>query len=104
MVGLDHRQAGIVTDLWVDRADRLVRYLQVELDGVGRSVLAPMMMAKVDKRGRRVVIDAVTAAQFADAPAIEGHDVITFYEEERVQAYFGGGYLYATPARAEPLI
>jgi photosynthetic reaction center H subunit len=104
VVGLDHRKAGVITDLWVDRADRLVRYLQIELDGIGRSVLAPMMMAKVDKRGRRVVIDAVTAAQFADAPAIEGADVITFYEEERVQAYFGGGYLYATPGRAEPLL
>lgn len=104
VVGLDHQVAGTIEDLWIDRADRLVRYLQVRLDtGVGH-VLAPMMMAKVDRRRRRVMIDALTAAQFADAPVPEGDGVITFYEEERVQAYFGGGYLYATPARAEPLI
>jgi photosynthetic reaction center H subunit len=26
------------------------------------------------------------------------------YEEERIVAYFGGGYLYANRARQEPLI
>jgi photosynthetic reaction center H subunit len=29
---------------------------------------------------------------------------ISRYEEERVLAYFGGGYLYANSARQEPLI
>jgi len=29
---------------------------------------------------------------------------VTLNEEERVVAYYGGGYLYATPARLEPLI
>ena len=104
VLGLDHRVAGPVTDLWIDRADRLVRYIEIRLDGTGRRILAPMTMARVDRRGRRIVIDALTAAQFADAPTPEGDGVITFYEEERVQAYFGGGYLYATAARAEPLL
>lgn len=104
VLGLDHRVAGPVTDLWIDRADRLVRYIELRLDGTERRILAPMTMARVDRRGRRIVIDALTAAQFADAPTPEGDGVITFYEEERVQAYFGGGYLYATAARAEPLL
>ncbi len=51
---------------------------------------------------RRVVVDAVRASQFANAPAIAAADHITLYEEERVMGYFGGGYLYATPARQEP--
>ena len=84
----------------MDRAERLIRYLAVDLGT--RTVLAPMAMASVRRRG--VTIDAVTAAQFADAPAIEALDTITFYEEERVQAYFGGGYLYATPERQEPIL
>jgi photosynthetic reaction center H subunit len=63
-----------------------------------------MMMAKVDRRRRRVVVDALVASQFAGAPRPEARDRITLYEEERVQAYFGGGYLYATPARQEPLL
>jgi photosynthetic reaction center H subunit len=34
----------------------------------------------------------------------EAADAITLYEEERIVAYFGGGYLYANRARQEPLI
>lgn len=100
VVGADGQVAGTITDLWVDKADRLVRYLQ--LSGEGGILLAPMMMAKVDKSRRRVVVDALLASQFAGAPRIDAADRITLYEEERVQAYFGGGYLYATAARQEP--
>ena len=107
VVGADGAVAGTVTELWIDKADRLVRYLAVALEGtigpVG-TVLAPIMMAKVDRRRRRVVVDAITAAQFANAPRIDAADRITLYEEDRVQAYFGGGHLYATPARQEPLL
>ena len=92
----------MVTDLWIDTADRLVRYIQIAATA-GR-LLAPMMMAKVDRRRRRVVIDALIAAQFAGAPRIDATDEITLYEEERVQAYFGGGYLYANAARQEPYL
>ena len=50
------------------------------------------------------VVIAITAAQFDDVPAIETPGIITRYEEDRVQAYYGGGYMYATPERAEPWI
>ncbi|MEN2787907.1 photosynthetic reaction center subunit H [Sphingomonas qilianensis] len=102
VVGADGAIAGTIAELWVDRADRLIRYLQVDIGE--RSVLAPMMMASVDRRRGRVVIDAIRADQFADAPRIDATDQITLYEEERVQAYFGGGYLYASADRQEPLI
>lgn len=102
VTGADNVVAGTVAEVWVDRADRLIRYLAVDLGA--RTVLAPMTMAKIDRRRRNVKIDALLAAQFADAPAIDGADVITLYEEERVQAYFGGGYLYATPERQEPFL
>ena len=94
--------AGTVSDLWVDRAEHMVRYLTVDIGA--RTVLAPMTMATINKGAGTVTIDAITAAQYADAPALDSADTITFYEEERVAAYFGGGYLYATPARQEPLI
>jgi len=106
LIGADGAVAGSVTDLWIDTADRLVRYIAFtgpasESDATGPA-LAPMMMAKVDRRGRRVVIDALNAAQFAGVPRLAAADRITLYEEERVAAYFGGGYLYASPARQEP--
>jgi photosynthetic reaction center H subunit len=100
VIAADGAVAGTVTDVWVDRADRLIRYLSV--DTGTRTVLAPMTMARV-KRGA-VVLDAITAAQYADAPAIKSPTTITFLEEEMIQAYFGGGYLYAMPQREEPLI
>ena len=102
VIGADGATAGTVSDLWIDTADRLVRYIQIA--GEGAPALAPIMMAKVDRRRRRVVIDALNAAQFAGVPRLEATDQITLYEEERVQAYFGGGYLYANAARQEPLL
>ena len=102
VTGVDNLVAGTVKDIWVDKADRLIRYLAVDIGE--RTVLAPMFMAKVNRRTNTVKIDAVRADQFADAPAIDGGDTITLYEEERVSAYFGGGYLYATRARQESIL
>ena len=103
--GCDGRKAGTVSEVWLDKADRLIRYLAVDT-GVAEvgPVLMPMGMASVDRRNARVVCDAITAAQFADAPRIASADTITLYEEERVLGYFGGGYLYATPDRQEPFL
>jgi len=37
-------------------------------------------------------------------PATRAPDSITLLEEEKICAYFGGGLLYATPSRQEPLL
>jgi photosynthetic reaction center H subunit len=102
VIGADGAVAGHVSTLWIDKADRLVRYIQLADEGA--PLLAPMFMASVDRRRRRVVIDALNAAQFAGVPRLEATDQITLYEEERVQAYFGGGYLYANASRQEPIL
>ncbi|MHB8287370.1 MAG: photosynthetic reaction center subunit H [Caulobacteraceae bacterium] len=114
VLGADRVPAGVVSDVWVDRAEYLIRYIEVELTpllGPGltvvgsapaRRVLVPMTMAVIRKGRGLVAVDAVLAAQFAGAPTLERPDQITFYEEERVCAYFGAGFLYATPMRAEP--
>jgi photosynthetic reaction center H subunit len=52
----------------------------------------------------RLLVRAITAAQFADVPAIKRDDQITLLEEDKVMAYYAGGHLYATPSRSEPLI
>ena len=108
--GYDKAVAGVVKDVWVDRMEQLIRYLEVELGEAagaakGKSVLVPMTMAAlVGGRFAHVSVDAVTAAQFAGAPTPSVAEQITLDEEERVCAYFGAGYLYATQARAEPLV
>ncbi|MBS0277417.1 MAG: photosynthetic reaction center subunit H [Proteobacteria bacterium] len=104
VVGADRGMAGTVKDIWVDRAEWQIRYLEVALDGSGQSVLLPITMSKINKSRRHVVVDAITAAQFASVPKIANPDQVTFYEEERVVAYYGGGFLYAVPARQEPLL
>lgn len=98
VIGADGKVAGKVTELWVDRAEHVIRYLEVDT-GAGH-VLAPMPMANVG-RGR-IVLDAINAADFAEAPTPQVPGQITRDEEERIVAYFGGGYLYANIERQEP--
>lgn len=102
VIAADGAVAGTVTDLWVDRAEHIIRYLEVDT-GKGK-VLAPMGMAKVKGRSRQVIIDAINASDFSAAPVPVIPGQITLYEEERIMAYFGGGYLYANRDRQEPLI
>jgi len=109
VMGADKAIVGKVSDIWVDQAEHLIRYLEVETT-TGKKVLAPMAVASVQTKGffgdnpELVEIDAITAAQFENVPSLETAGIITRYEEDRVQAYFGGGYLYATPERAEAWI
>lgn len=102
VIAADGKVAGTVTDLWVDRAEHVIRYLQI--DTGSKTVLAPMGMSVVKGKKRQVEIDAINAADFDSAPVPETAGQITFYEEERIVAYFGGGYLYANTARQDPLL
>ena len=101
VVGGDRVVAGTVSDIWIDTADRMVRYIEVATTS-GKSVLAPMFMASVDRKRRTIEVDALMGNQFAGAPATPANDQISRDEEERAMAYFGGGYLYANAARQEP--
>jgi photosynthetic reaction center H subunit len=103
VVGFDGATAGAVVDIWVDRADMLVRYLEVELSEGGRRLL-PMPMALLDDDHRRVDVHAISGAQFAQVPTLKQGDRVTALEEERVSAYYAAGRLWATPRRAEPLL
>lgn len=102
VVGADGEVAGTVSDMWIDNAEHVIRYLQI--DTGGKTILAPMAMSKVKGNKGRVVIDALNANQFPAAPTPAKPDEITFYEEERIVAYFGGGYLYANRKRQEPML
>jgi photosynthetic reaction center H subunit len=116
VVAADGVTAGKVSDIWVDQAEHIIRYLEVETTS-GKKVLAPMAVAVVhgnsligallpiiQDEAKFVEIDAITAAQFENVPALDTPGVITRYEEDRIQAYYGGGYMYATPERSEAWI
>ena len=103
VVGADGVVGGVVADAWVDRAEVMVRYLEVAVGGAtGRRVMLPINMATVSGSRRTVDVNAILGAQFADVPALSNPDQITLFEEERVMGYYGGGHLYATRDRQEP--
>lgn len=104
VVGCDGKVAGTVTDVWADRSEYIARYHEMTVAATGKPALIPVNQCVVH-RGRRVVeVGAITAAQFAGVPGLANPDQVTLNEEERIMAYYGGGYLYATPDRQEPFL
>jgi photosynthetic reaction center H subunit len=102
VIAADGVVAGIITDLWIDTSDDCIRYFEV--DTGTKKVLAPLAMSVVKGNRGIVEIDAINAADYDAVPMPGTPGQISRYEEERVLAYFGGGYLYANSARQEPLI
>lgn len=101
VLGGDGEKGGTVVDLWIDVSENLFRYLEVDVAG-GRRVLLPMNFARVKKDA--VHVGAIFGEHFAGVPGTKQSDVVTMLEEERIQAYYGAGTLYAEPSRAEPLL
>ncbi len=102
VMGADGKQGGTVVDLWVDEAESLFRYIELEAAGNGRRVLLPMNFARVKRD--QVKVGAILGHQFADVPGTRNPDVVTLLEEEKIMGYYGAGTLYAEPSRAEPLL
>ena len=120
VVGADGLIAGTVVDLWVDRAEIVFRYLEVALPAdrsvagktaggveggpahAERRVLLPMNFARIDSQ--KVKVRSILAAQFAQVPLTREPESVTKLEEDKIMGYYGGGTLYATPSRQEPLL
>ncbi|MEO1456714.1 MAG: photosynthetic reaction center subunit H [Pseudomonadota bacterium] len=102
VVCFDGESPGTVTDLWIDRAECLIRYIEVETASGPK--LLPMTLAIVKPGSQTVQVRSVSAEQFLRAPETVTGDEVTLREEDRIQAYFTGGTLYAHSGRTEPLI
>jgi photosynthetic reaction center H subunit len=101
VMGGDGKQGGTVKDIWIDSAEMMFRYLEVEVTG-GRTVLLPMPFSLI--RRNQVEVHAVYARHFAGVPALRNPNEVTKLEEEKISAYYGGGTMYADASRSEPLI
>lgn len=103
----DKKIAGTIADMWVDRTEALIRYLEVDIAGGGKAIL-PMTMALVKRpmtrKAGEVHVTSIYASQFASVPSIANPDQITLLEEDKIQGYYAGGTLYASPERSEPLL
>jgi photosynthetic reaction center H subunit len=100
--GADGQPAGVVFDVWIDRAEPQVRYLEVESGS--RRVLLPAAFSKIDSARRLVRVRSILGWQFAAVPALANPDQVTRREEDRIVAYYAGGNLYALPCRSEPML
>jgi photosynthetic reaction center H subunit len=97
----DGKQGGTVKDIWIDSAEMMFRYLEVEIPD-GRTVLLPIAFSVI--RRNQVEVHSVYARHFAAVPALRNPNQVTKLEEEKISAYYGGGTLYADVKRSEPLI
>ena len=106
VIGADNEIGGVCTDVWVDRAEALIRYIEVEVttSAGARRVLLPMPFALVNHKRGRVTVQAILGNQFANVPATKSLDQVTKLEEDRIVGYYGAGTLYATPSRQEPML
>jgi photosynthetic reaction center H subunit len=103
VVAADGKVAGVIKDIWVDRADALIRYLEVDVPETGRRLL-PITMALVHTEPASVEVASIKSAHFASVPTLKEPDRITVLEEEKISAFYAGGRLYADPSRVRPLL
>ena len=103
VIGGDKKVAGVVTDIWVDRADVMVRYLELEVQGGGRRLI-PLPILSIDRDIGKVRVSALLSHQFAQVPTTQDPDKVTIMEEERISAFYAGGRMYAEPKRLGPIV
>lgn len=103
VLGADGVEAGTVVDVWLDRAEYIFRYLEVHLTA-GKVVLLPVNFSVISAKAGEVKVKSILASQFSDVPVLRNPDQITLLEEDKVVAYYGGGTMYATASRSEPLL
>jgi photosynthetic reaction center H subunit len=106
VIGGDGKVAGTVCDVWIDRSEVIVRFLEVAVPVVGgvHHVLVPKPIANIDAGRRQVKVRDILSTQFVNVPTTKSPTQITSLEEDKIAAYYAGGDLYATAARQEPLI
>ena len=97
----DEAEVGTVTDLWVDLAEPQLRYMTVTLHDGGTALL-PVGYARIKKD--RIRVQSIFASHFREVPQTRAPDRITLLEEDKIVAWYAGGYRYAEPSRNEPLI
>lgn len=102
VVGADDGAGGTVTDVWVDRAECMIRY--IELDSAAGPVLLPIGFADIQTGKGRIRVGAVMGEHFAKVPKLANPERVTLLEEEKIMGFYGAGLLYADPKRLEPLI
>lgn len=100
----DKEVVGIITDMWIDEPEQLVRYLEVELNaetGSGKRLI-PIQLARIWPSQVKVL--AIFKEHFQGVPKTKSTNQVTKLEEEKICGYYSGGKLYASEARQDPVL
>lgn len=111
VVAGDGRRIGEVSELIVDRESMRARYLDcdveeddLEIESVDRHVLIPVERARLDGKGKKVVVDGLMSSDIAAYPVYSGLP-LTRDTEQRIHDAWGSARLHdddsATERRAE---
>jgi photosynthetic reaction center H subunit len=100
----DDQVVGTVKDVWVDRSESLIRYIEIELKDGGGVRLAPFTLCYCNWLKPTVTIRSLYAHNFAGVPTTRSPEQVTLLEEDKISAYYCGGLLYASKEREETLI
>lgn len=108
VVGADGVVGGKIVDVWVDRAEPQIRFMEAEVQTASgtRRVLVPINFTLIEgpDEALKVTVRAIMGRHFADIPGTRNPEIVTKLEEEKIFGYFGAGTLYADPAREESLV
>jgi len=92
----DLEVVGRVSDIWVDVAEQLVRYVEIELNS-GKKRLVPMTLARIWED--RVRVNFLASGSFESIPATKSANEVTKLEEDKISAYVASGWMYDAPKR-----
>ena len=84
---------GMVADIWVDRAAKILRYFEVRLNE-GGTLLVPVFHVEI-RRDPEIRVLVLKPEQFVHVPRLSDPDVMTAREEDRLNAFFAGATIYA---------
>ena len=92
-------EVGTVVDLWVDRGVKILRYLEVELDGpaqngLSQRIMVPIFRTDIREKRRVVIVQTMLAGHIRLAPRLGNPDEISAREEDQVNAYFSAAHMY----------
>jgi photosynthetic reaction center H subunit len=101
VTGFDKESGGSCTDVWVDRSEDIIRYLELKTK-TGKTVLLPFNFCNIRKDF--ISVESILGAQFENVPILKNQNTITLFEEEKVMAFYGAGTLMAYPKRRESIV
>ncbi|MDY8108493.1 photosynthetic reaction center subunit H [Fulvimarina sp. 2208YS6-2-32] len=105
VVAADGAPIGTVKDLWVNAVEYFIRYVEIDVNvegGKTGTLLAPFYFAEL--HNGRMKFGTLTREQLLRVPTLATSEYITAREEDRLNAYFAGGTLYAKNGAQGPFL